>query len=131
MLSLLGSIAESNASGTIPFVVKEETQDAIFIEKNQPAPYSGILFTESSARELRSNLLESDKMALRFANEQNRSSAYFQTIKLKDQEIELYKSQNQKLLRLEDNSETMKYVWFGLGILVTSAAVYGARGLSK
>lgn len=118
-LSLLGSIANAKA------------QDAIFIEKNQPAPYSGVLFSESTARQLRSSLLESDKMALRFANEQNKSSAYFQTIELKDQEIELYKSQNEKLLRLEDNSETMKYVWFGLGILVTSAAVYGARGLSK
>jgi hypothetical protein len=109
----------------------EEVQDVVFIEKNQPAPYSGLLFPESKAREVRSDLLEKDKLELKLANEQSKSKSLYQIIELKNSEIELYNKQNTRLLKLEDNSEMMRYIWFGLGVLVTGAAVYGAGGLSR
>jgi len=52
-------------------------------------------------------------------------------IELKDEQIELYRAQNIRLVRANNSSNTMQYIWFGLGILVTGAAVYGAGALSK
>jgi hypothetical protein len=90
-----------------------------------------LLFPESKAREVRSDLLEKDKLELKLANEQSKSKSLYQIIELKNSEIELYNKQNTRLLKLEDNSEMMRYIWFGLGVLVTGAAVYGAGGLSR
>jgi len=108
-----------------------KAQDAIYIEKNQPAPFSGILFTESKARQFRSDLLESDKVVLRLESEQFKSQNLSTIIQLKDGEIELYAKQNQRLIKAEQTSNTMQYIWFGLGVLATGAAVYGAGALSR
>ena len=89
-----------------------KAQDAIYIEKNQPAPFSGILFTESKARQFRSDLLESDKVVLRLESEQFKSQNLSTIIQLKDGEIELYAKQNQRLIKAEQTSNTMQYIWF-------------------
>jgi len=108
-----------------------KAQDAIYIEKNQSAPFSGILFTESKARQFRSDLLESDKVVLRLESEQFKSQNLSTIIQLKDEEIELYAKQNQRLIKAEQTSNTMQYIWFGLGVLATGAAVYGAGALAR
>lgn len=118
---LIGSIVVNNAYG----------QDTQYIEKGQPAPYSGILFTEKKAQELRSELLDGDKNKLFLETEKNRSLRLGQIIELKDEEIELYRKQNERLLKTTDRSDTLNYVWFGLGILATGLAVYGAGSLAR
>lgn len=105
--------------------------DVTFIEKGSSAPYSGILFTEQKARQLRNDLLESDKHVIMYESEKQTSKNLFQLVQLKDSEIELYQKQNKRLLRLEDSSSRMNYIWFGLGILATGVAVYGAGGLAR
>jgi len=105
--------------------------NAIYLEKNQPAPFTGILFTETLAKNLRSDLLEGDKNKLQLHSERLKSSNLMQIIKLKDTELEAFQRQNQRLLKQEQTSQTMQYVWFGLGILATGAAVYGAGALSR
>jgi hypothetical protein len=105
--------------------------DVVFINKGTPAPYSGILFTEQKAGELRKEVLESDKTQILLESEKQTNKNLLQIVNLKDKEIELYQKQNMRLLRLEDNSDTMRYVWFGLGVIVTGVAVYGAGGLAR
>lgn len=107
------------------------TEDAIYLEKNKPAPFTGILFTESKANQLRSDLLESDKDKLRLTSEQLKVQNLHSVIQLKDSEIELYAKQNQRLIKAEQTSNTMQYIWFGLGVLATGAAVYGAGALAR
>jgi len=116
---LLGSIGVSNA------------QDSVYLEKSQPAPYSGILFTEKKAQELRSELLESDKTKLLLETEKNRSARLLQIVDLKDEEIELYNKQNQRLLKANSQADNLQYIWFGLGVLATGLAVYGAGALAR
>jgi spermidine synthase len=106
-------------------------QDAIYLDKDKPAPFSGILFSESKARQFRSDLLEADKIVLQLESEKSKSHNLFQIIQLKEEEIEQYSAQNQRLLKAEQTSNTMQYIWFGLGILATSAAVYGAGALAR
>ena len=107
------------------------SQDSQYIEKDQKAPFSGILFTEKKAQELRSELLESDKTKLLLETEKHRTERLGTIIQLKDSEIELYQKQNERLLKTNSRSDTLNYVWFGLGILVTGMAVYGAGGLAR
>lgn len=107
------------------------TEDVLFIEKGSTAPFSGILFTESKAKEIRSDLLESDKLKLQLESQRLTNKNFIELSQLKDAEIELYKKQNQRLLRSEQTSNTMNYIWFGLGILATGVAVYGAGGLAR
>lgn len=116
---LTGSISVSNA------------QDSQFVEKDQKAPFTGILFTEKKAQDIRSELLDGDKNKLLLETERNRSERLGQIIQLKDEEIELYNKQNTRLLNAKDRSDTMQYIWFGLGVLATGAAVYGAGALSR
>jgi hypothetical protein len=119
-LCLIGSILGSNLYA-----------DSVFIDKGKPAPFSGILFTEEKAQELRSSLLEADKTKLQYETEKHRSSRLGQILTLKDEEIELYAKQNQRLLKANERSDTLNYVWFGLGILATGLAVYGAGSLAR
>jgi hypothetical protein len=118
-LLLIGSTTVSNA------------QDSVFVEKNQAAPFSGILFTEKKAQQIRGELLEGDKTKLQLETEKNRSERLGQIIQLKDEEIELYHKQNERLVKANGRSDTMQYIWFGLGVLATGMAVYGAGALSR
>jgi hypothetical protein len=106
-------------------------EDAIYIEKGKPAPYSGILFTEERANKIRGELLEKDKLELRLMSAQHEKSMHQSIYGLKEREIELFRTQNERLQKLDNTNSTMNYVWFGLGILATGVAVYGARGLAK
>lgn len=76
-------------------------------------------------------MLESDKTKLLLETEKHRSERMSDIIKLKDQEIEQYANQNQRLEKVNNRSDTLNYVWFGLGILATGMAVYGAGALKQ
>lgn len=106
-------------------------QDSVYLDKDKPAPFSGILFTEKKAQDIRSELMEGDKTKLWLETEKNRSSRLLQIVELKDEEIELYNKQNQRLMKVNDRSDTMNMLWFGLGVLATGLAVYGAGALSR
>lgn len=103
--------------------------DPTFLEKGQQAPFSGILFSEDKAQRVRNDLLEADKTKLLLETEKHRAERLGQILSLKDEEIELYAKQNQRLLKTNERSDTLNYMWFGLGILFTSLAVYGAGSL--
>lgn len=105
--------------------------DPTFVNAGDKAPFSGLLFSEGKAQKLRSDLLESDKTKLLLETEKHRTDRLGQIISLKDEEIELYAKQNQRLLKSNDRSDTLNFVWFGLGILATGAAVYGAGALAR
>lgn len=122
LILLIGSIGANNG-----FCQSDPT----FLGKGESAPFSGLLFTERKANEIRKDLLELDKQRLLLETEKHRTDRLGQIISLKDEEIELYQKQNQRLLKSNDRSDTLNYIWFGLGIMVTGLAVYGAAGLAR
>lgn len=105
--------------------------DAIFVEKNQPAPFAGVLFTEKHAKEIRKDLIELDQKRILVVAKDQEIGSLHKIITLKSEEVNLYKKQNEKLVKYNDSAETMKYVYFGLGVVVTGLAVYAAKGLVK
>lgn len=106
-------------------------QDAISIQKGQPAPYSGVLFSEDRANSIRKQLVDKDILSVQLSAAEERHILSEQIIKLKDFEIELFRKQNQRLVKASETTEAMKIIYFGLGILATGAAVYGAGALSR
>ena len=106
-------------------------EDVVSLQKGQPAPFSGTLFTESKAQELRAELLEKDKQQILLESLREKQSIHKQIIELKDEQIEIYRVQNVKLERANQASDTVKMIYFGLGIILTGAAVYGAASLSQ
>lgn len=109
--------------------------DVVSIKKGEVAPFSGALFTEKRANEIRIELLELDKQRYMVKSRDEKLEVFQARIQLKNEEIESFRDQN---VRLIDQNRTNKsvgtierMVWFGLGILATGAAVYGAGSLSK
>lgn len=119
---LLGSISANNGLCQ---------SDPTFLGKGEQSPFAGLLFSEQKANGIRRDLLELDKTKLLLETEQHRTVRLGQIITLKDEEIELYEKQNTRLLKANDRSDTLNYIWFGLGVLATGMAVYGAGALAK
>lgn len=105
--------------------------DVVFITQGSKAPFDGILFTEEKAKQIRSDILESDKTKILLQSQLHKSDTLQQIIQLKETEVELYRKENQRLMVKENVSNTLNYVWFGLGVLATGIAVYGAGSLAR
>lgn len=106
-------------------------EDVVSLQKGQSAPYSGLLFSEARANEIRNQLLDKDIQSVVLESSREKLSIHKQIIELKDEQIELYRKQNIKLERANQASDTVKMIYFGLGIVLTGAAVYGAGSLSR
>lgn len=107
------------------------SNDVVSLEKGKPAPFTGILFSESKAKEVRNELLDKDILTVENKALKKELNITEKIVSLREEEVNLYRKQNERLLKLDKNNEVMKYVWFGLGVLVTGAAVYGAGTLSR
>lgn len=109
--------------------------DVTRIEKDQPAPYSGQLFTFKKAREVRLELLEKDKLKVFNEALKLNEIEYKQIIKNNGEQIDILVEHNTKLYQMaKDNEESSgftKILYFGLGVVATGAAVYGAGQLIR
>lgn len=101
-------------------------QDAVYIEKNQPAPFSGDLLTESTVKQLHDDSLEKTSL-------QKQLDLANQNVNLLQQDKNLLLDQNSKLLKASKDekvtSDIEKGLWFLAGIALTALAVKGAASL--
>lgn len=99
----------------------------VFIKKNDPAPYDGVLFTEKKAQEIRLQLIDGDL-------NKDLNESYKRTVELqkliiegKDKQNTMLLDQNDKLAKTAYDSQKMsnweKAGYFVGGILVTGMAV--------
>lgn len=110
-------------------------EDVIRLEKDKPAPFTGYLFTDSKTKEIRIQLLERE--AYKELNEslEKTNSLYKQNTEMKDQQIKIITEQNTNLaknLREErSTSNWERFMWFGLGVLATGAALHGLKEIAR
>lgn len=108
--------------------------DATFLDKDQKAPYQGLLFPIDEAQSIRKDLIERDYLKL-------------ENLSLK-RSVDLYKGnesiyQEQKTILLDQNDKLAKSLyaerqvtnwerlgWFVLGIGVTGLAIYGVKQIT-
>lgn len=106
-------------------------EDAVYLAKDSKAPYAGILLPVEKAAELRKNLIELD--TLKAINESYTKSIqmYKQSIQLSEDKYNTLLNQNDKLalalVESRQSNDLQKIIWFGLGVLATGFALYGAK----
>lgn len=103
--------------------------DVTHIEKNTPAPYTGYLFTPEKTNEVKNVVVERD--GLLKLNESLTKSLQLQSdvADLNQKKVTILLEQQDKLSKsLYDErsvSNWTQFGWFALGVLATSAAIYG------
>lgn len=104
-------------------------EEAYYLEKTKPAPYTGFLFSPEKTQEIRKTYLEHENYKL--INESLKSSLDFQVniIKQKSEQLNLSMERNTVLakeLRDERSMGDLERIgWFALGIIATGVAGYG------
>jgi len=113
--------------------LQTKAEDAVYLNQNDKAPYSGYLLPQDKLIELRNNTFERD--ALKGQNDSLNRSLALQNdiIGHKDEQLKLYSDQNDKLAqtayRAENMSNLEKLGFIGLGILLTGLAISGVHAL--
>ena len=109
--------------------------NVVSIKKGEIAPFTGILFTEQKADDVRRQILELEKQRYLVQSRDEKLDIFQVRFELKDEQIELFRQQNDRLVKQNQTNRSVgsieRMVWFGLGILATGAAVYGAGSLAK
>lgn len=108
------------------------SQDSVPIAKGTPAPFSGILLSKPKAEQIRVELIERDQFKLFNQTLLENSELQNKIILNQKTQVEIVLKQNEKLIketRTQTNTERM--IWFGLGVISSGLAVYGASLLVK
>jgi hypothetical protein len=120
---------------TFSISVNSLAADVTFLEKGSPAPYTGYLFSEEKTLKIRKELIELDTLKLLETSYNKSIDLYKKNEDLQNTKVNLLLQQNDKLaealVKSRERSEWETRIWFGLGILVSGLAVYGAAQLGK
>lgn len=104
-------------------------EDAVYLIKDNPAPFSGILISTDKAQELRKNTLELDIQKQVNLSLTRSIDLYKNNELLYDKKIETLTDYNSKLsealYKANNGSTVEKIVYFGLGAVLTGFASYG------
>lgn len=102
--------------------------DAKFIAKNTPAPFTGYLFTESTTKEIRIQLLERDKYKLENQSLIASLNAASSTIDIYEKQVQILTTRNDELAVALTSAKTTTFweraLWFGIGAVAVGLGVY-------
>lgn len=110
-------------------------EDAIYLNKDQKAPYSGYLLDEETVKGLRNAAIDRD--LYKNLNDSNQKSLALERSngELKDKKIDLLLAQNDNLAKTAYSNQSLstweKIGYIGLGMVITVLAFKGARELSR
>jgi len=106
--------------------------DAVVLNKGQPAPYTGLLLTEEKANSVYNDL---NKYKLLNESLQRTVFLYEQNEKLQEKRVNVLLEQNDKLAINLQQARTVsnweKVLWFGLGFLSVGLGIYGVQAITK
>lgn len=109
--------------------------DAIYLEKDKPAPFNGFLSTEGKTREIRIKLLERDTFE-NINQSLTKTNTFLQeNSDSKDKQIKIVMDRDNQLAQsLRDERSTNNWErigWFAGGILTTILTIYGVKEATK
>lgn len=128
IFSIIASLSSSNTA-------RATDEAAEYIQKDAKAPYDGILLPIEKAVELRKNVIE--LQTLRAINESYKKSIqlYQESVQLNDQKYNVLLNETNNLsLALSDarkSNDLQRVIWFGLGVLASGFALYGAKKVTQ
>lgn len=104
-------------------------EDSLILEKNQPAPYRGVLMPLESVQELRRNSLELDNLKLLNASLDRSIKIHLSNEEILEKKISILTDQNLKLHESVSSARSFSSIerigYFALGVLVTGLTSYG------
>lgn len=107
--------------------------DVVFLNKGSVTAFDGYLFPPAKAILMKKELLELDELRALAASYQKTIDDYAKNEDLENYKVNTLLEQNDKLsdalYKKEDRSKYENWFWFGIGIVVTGLAVYGAGRL--
>jgi hypothetical protein len=131
MLSIFLTIENSYGENLAPIVKTNTTDKVLFIEKGTEAPFKGYLFSEERTLEIRQELIELDSLRSIEPSYQKSIDIYKKNQDIYDYKVNVLLNENEKLARAVSVNRYDGYIGFGIGILVTSLAIYGAKQIIK
>lgn len=113
----------------------EKEEGTAIVEQGQKAPFSGLLFNEKKANELRNNQIELRKQVELNSSLSQSLNLEQNNYKLSETKANALLEQNTKMaqeLRSERSMSGLERIfWFGLGAVLTGAAAYGVTKTLK
>ena len=101
------------------------------LDKGQPAPFSGVLFSNKKGNEIRRQLIEGDGYKLINESLVKSIDLYKENDKLQREKVNLLLTENINLNNrvdsLKKTNDIERIIWFSLGVLATGFALYGAK----
>lgn len=109
--------------------------DVVPIQKDQPAPFNGLLFPQEKAVDARNAIIERDSLKAINLSLDN-SVKYYQENSGKDAEkIKLLMDRNDQLSKNLNDERTVtnweRIAWIAAGVVLTGVAFYGLHAVSK
>lgn len=110
-------------------------QDVVELKKDEKAPFAGLLFTESKAKDIKFQLDERDSFKKMLESSNRSIDLMNSNLKLKDEQLNIVIEQNNKLaMSLRDQKDFNsweRFAWFALGVVATGFAVYGLNQATR
>lgn len=110
-------------------------QDVQYLSKDQKAPFEGFLFTAPKASELKDAVIERDNYKLINLSLEKSLELEKKNSELQNQKVNVVLEQNLNLTKSLNEERSMsnweRILWFGLGVVGTGMAVYGASKIAK
>ena len=109
--------------------------EAVLLEQNKPAPFSGILFPKEQAEQMRKELLERDSLIIINKSLEESIKHNKDIIQISDLKINNLSEQNDNLAKSLYSERSMtnweRLAFFALGVIGTGLAVYGIKEATK
>lgn len=109
--------------------------DAQYVTKGTPAPQDGYFLTVPKAQDLRRRLVQDENLKLINQSLYESIELYKSQVKLSEERVKVAVERNDELsknLIAERSTSTWeRIVWFSLGVIATSAAVWAGTKVSR
>ena len=117
------------------FSTRLRSEDVVLLNKDDKAPYTGLLFPREKALEVRRTVLENDELKLINQSFQRSIDLYKTNESESEKQKQILLERNDQLANQLSKSRSMtdweRIAWFVGGVVVTGAAVWGASKLAK
>ena len=110
-------------------------EDIQVIEQGQVANCDGLLFSPEAAKKVDENQQDAKYYKELSGQLYESRNLYIEQVDTMDKRLKLYMDQShtlaQEVTRKENEDKWQKFLYFGLGVLATGVAIYGASELSR
>jgi hypothetical protein len=102
--------------------------DPVDLNKGQPAPFTGILFTPEDDKKLRDMYIEKEALEKKFTYIQEDNKLLLDKSKLWQDQSEVL---SKRLVEAQNDSFWKKSMFFALGVIATVGAAYAVKGATR